>query len=84
MDQGKDKSEVYENIRHTFFLPKETRWSVLASAAENIEEKIDQVCRIIERENPIWTGFSQIQSTMINENTLTISDILRNDVIEFE
>ena len=39
--QGKSKNEAYENKkRHTFFVPKEARWSVLASAAEpNNEEK---------------------------------------------
>ena len=40
--QGKTRSEAYENKkRHVFFVPKEARWSVLASAAENIGETID-------------------------------------------
>lgn len=57
LEQGKSKNEAYENKRrHTFFLPKEARWSVLASAAENIGEKIDQVCLIIEKENPDLKG----------------------------
>jgi type I restriction enzyme M protein len=50
--QGKSQKEAYENkIRHEFFIPKEARWSVLSSASENIGEKIDHVCKIIEREN---------------------------------
>ena len=37
--QGKTRSEAYENKkRHVFFVPKEARWPVLASAAENIGE----------------------------------------------
>jgi type I restriction enzyme M protein len=51
--QGKSEKEAWENKRrHIFFVPKTARWSVLSRAAENIGEKIDEVCRIIERENP--------------------------------
>jgi hypothetical protein len=32
------------------------RWSVLSSTSENIGEKIDSVCRIIEKENPDLDG----------------------------
>jgi type I restriction enzyme M protein len=59
--QGKSQKEAYENkIRHEFFIPKEARWSVLSSASENIGEKIDHVCRIIERENSDLDGNSKI------------------------
>jgi len=55
--QGKSEKEAYENKnRHYFFIPKNTRWYVLSSTAENIGEKIDEVCRIIERENPDLDG----------------------------
>jgi type I restriction enzyme M protein len=50
--EGKTEQEAYENKnRRSFFVPKDARWSVLASTAENIGEKIDHVCRIIEDEN---------------------------------
>jgi type I restriction enzyme M protein len=45
INEGKSKNEAYENKRrHIFFVPKEARWPVLASAAENIGETIDHVC----------------------------------------
>ena len=55
--QGKTQKEAYENPnRHNFFLPKEARWPVLSSVSEDIGTKIDHVCRIIERENPLLEG----------------------------
>jgi type I restriction-modification system DNA methylase subunit len=55
--RGKNHKEAYENrIRHTLFVPENARWPILSSAAENIGEKIDGVCRIIERENKDFEG----------------------------
>jgi type I restriction-modification system DNA methylase subunit len=55
--QGRNHKEAYENrIRHTLFVPENARWPILSSAAENIGEKIDEVCRIIERENKDFEG----------------------------
>src|SRR5215211_8396825 len=57
MKEGKNEKEAYVNRhRHQFFIPKEARWSVLANASENIGEKIDRICRIVERENPELEG----------------------------
>ena len=60
--EGKSQKEAYENKnRHYFFIPKDARWSVLSSAPENIGEKIDHVCKVIERENPdldgVWCSY---------------------------
>ena len=54
LEKKRKKSQgAWENrFRYTFFVPKDARWSVLSSTAENSGEKIDHVCRIIERENP--------------------------------
>lgn len=82
LDQGKSKNEAYENKRrHTFFLSKEARWSVLASAAENIGEKIDQVCRIIERENPDLDGV--LTNTKYNDKRKYPDDKLRKLISHF-
>lgn len=55
--EGKSEKEAYDNKnRHHFFIPKHARWPVLSETSENIGEKIDQVCRIIERENPDLDG----------------------------
>ena len=50
--KGMNKKEAYSKRRHYFYIPENARWSVISSAAENIGEKIDDICRIIERENP--------------------------------
>ena len=35
--EGKSEKEAYENRnRHSFFIPKEARWSVLSKTSENI------------------------------------------------
>jgi hypothetical protein len=50
--EGKNQKEAYQNkIRHEFFIPKEARWSLLSRASENIGQIIDDVCRLIEKEN---------------------------------
>jgi type I restriction enzyme M protein len=55
--QGKSHKDAYENRRrHTFFIPENARWLILSSAAENIGEKIDDVCKAIERENKDLEG----------------------------
>jgi type I restriction enzyme M protein len=52
IQEGKSEEEAYGNKnRHFFFVPKQARWIVLSMASENIGEKIDHVCRLIEREN---------------------------------
>ena len=54
---GKSEKAAYENKnRHYFFIPKEARWSVLSKVSENIGERIDHVCRIIQRETPDLDG----------------------------
>ena len=45
---------------------------VSSSAAENIGEKIDNMCRIMESENPDLDGVL-IQNTLINENIQMIN-----------
>jgi type I restriction enzyme M protein len=75
--QGKSQKEAYENKnRHYFFVPKNARWSVLASTAENIGEKIDTVCHIIERENRDLDGVLTNTSIMIKENSLMTNFVL--------
>ena len=53
---GMNKKEAYSKRRHYFYIPDNVRWSVLSSTAENIGEIIDDICRIIERENPYLDG----------------------------
>lgn len=80
--QGRSKNEAYENRRrHSFFIPKETRWSMLASAAENIGGEIDVVCRIIERENPGLDGV--LTNTKYNDKRKYPDDKLRKLISHF-
>jgi hypothetical protein len=73
---GKSKTEAYENRRrHYFFVPPNARWLVLSSAAENIGEKIDDVCRLIERENKDLEGVltnTKLEWTPFFGNTFSI------------
>ena len=80
--QGKSHKEAWENrYRHTFFVPKEARWSVLSSTAENIGEKIDHVCRLIERENPDLEGV--LTNTRYNDKRKYPDDKLRALISHF-
>jgi type I restriction enzyme M protein len=80
--QGKSQKEAYENKnRHYFFVPKNARWSVLASTAENIGEKIDNVCHIIERENRDLDGV--LTNTRYNDKRKYPDDKLRALISHF-
>jgi type I restriction enzyme M protein len=82
MKEGKSEKEAYENKnRHYFFLPQKVRWSVLSKTSENIGEKIDQVCRIIERENPDLDGV--LTNTSYNEKRKYPDDKLRKLISHF-
>jgi type I restriction enzyme M protein len=80
--QGKSQKDAYENRRrHTFFVPENARWPVLSSAAENIGEKIDDVCRIIERENKDLEGV--LTNTKYNDKRKYPDDKLRALISHF-
>jgi type I restriction enzyme M protein len=80
--EGKSQKEAYENKnRHYFFIPKDARWSVLSSAPENIGEKIDHVCKVIERENPDLDGV--LTNTKYNDKRKYPDDKLRKLISHF-
>jgi len=55
--EGKNKQTAWEDPdRHPFFIPKEARWNEIANTFENIGEKIDKICSLIERTNPVLEG----------------------------
>jgi type I restriction enzyme M protein len=82
LKEGKSEKEAYENKnRHYFFLPQKSRWSVLSKTSENIGEKIDQVCRIIERENPDLDGI--LTNTTYNDKKKYPDDRLRKLISHF-
>ena len=81
-EEGKSEKEAYGNKnRHYFFIPKDARWSVLSQTSENIGEKIDQVCRIIERENPDLDGV--LTNTTYNDKRKFPDDRLRKLISHF-
>ena len=80
--QGKSEKEAWENKnRHNFFIPKNARWKILSSLSENIGEKIDDVCRIIERENPDLDGV--LTNTKYNDKRKYPDDKLRALISHF-
>ncbi|WP_370519336.1 type I restriction-modification system subunit M [Nitrososphaera sp. AFS] len=82
ISEGKSQKEAYENrFRHQFFIPKEARWSVLSKASENIGQLIDDVCRIIERENRDLDGV--LTNTKYNDKRKYPDDKLRKLISHF-
>ena len=79
--KGMNKKEAYGKRRHYFYIPDNARWSVLSSSAENIGEKIDDVCRIIERENPDLDGV--LTNTKYNDKRKYPDDKLRALISHF-
>ena len=65
--KGINKKEAYNKRRHNFYIPENARWTVLSSTAENIGEKIDDVCRIIENRIVLVDG-NQLTEYMIDKN----------------
>ena len=68
INKGINKKEAYNKRRHNFYIPKNARWTILSSSAENIGEKIDDVCRIIEREKPKLEGV--LTNTKYNDKSI--------------
>ena len=67
--------------RHNFFVPERARWSVLSKTSENIGEKIDDVCRIIEKENQDLDGV--LTNTKYNDKRKYPDDKLRQLISHF-
>jgi type I restriction enzyme M protein len=74
-NQGKSKNDAWgDPDRHLFFVPNEARWKVISNTFENIGEKIDGVCSIIERANPSLEGV--LTNTTYNDKKRFPDDIL--------
>lgn len=54
--EGKSQKEVKQEFRHDFFVPNEARWENLAVVRSKVGEKIDEICKIIEKTNPKLEG----------------------------
>jgi type I restriction enzyme M protein len=54
--QGKSEKEANQDFRHDFFVPKEAKWDELSKIRSRVGEKIDEICRIIEKKNPKLDG----------------------------
>lgn len=73
--QGKSKNDAWgDPDRHLFLVPSEARWKVISNTFENIGEKIDKVCSIIERANPSLEGV--LTNTAYNDKKRFPDDIL--------
>lgn len=49
--QGKAEKEANQEFRHDFFVPKEARWEELSKIRSRVGEKIDEICRMLEKAN---------------------------------
>ena len=53
---GKSEKEANQDFRHDFFVPKEARWEKLSTVRSKVGEKIDEICRLIEKSNEKLEG----------------------------
>jgi type I restriction enzyme M protein len=56
LKQGKSEKEAKQDFRHDFFVPDEAKWQVLSKVRSRVGEKMDEICRIIEKKNPKLDG----------------------------
>jgi type I restriction enzyme M protein len=54
--QSKSEKEANQEFRHDFFVPKSARWDELSKVRSKVGEKIDEICRAIEKANPKLDG----------------------------
>ena len=54
--QGKSEKEANQDFRHDFYIPNEARWEPLSNIRSKVGQKIDEVCKSIERANPKLDG----------------------------
>lgn len=71
----KNKKAAWEDPdHHTFFVPKKARWDEIVKTFENIGEKLDEVCTILERQNPhlegVLTNITYNDKKMYPDNVL--------------
>lgn len=79
---GRTEKDAWQlEHHHRFFVPKEARWSVLSSASENIGEKIDHVCRVLEGKNQKLSGV--LTNTKYNDKKKYPDDRLRKLIAHF-
>jgi len=81
INKGLNKKEAYNKRRHNFYIPENARWAILSSTAENIGEKIDGVCHIIEVENRKLEGV--LTNTKYNDKRKYPDDKLRALISHF-
>ena len=49
--QGRSEKEVNQEFRHDFFVPREAGWEELSKTRSRVGEKIDGICRMLEKAN---------------------------------
>lgn len=80
--KGKSKNDAWEDPdRHSFFVPENARWNVISKTFENIGQKIDKVCSVIESVNPVLEGV--LTNTIYNDKKRFPDDVLLQLVSHF-
>ena len=54
--KGKSEKQAKKDFNHYFFLPEGARWEKLSSITEKVGEKIDQICKLVEKNNSKLEG----------------------------
>lgn len=78
---GNRKAAWEDPDYHAFFIPKEAYWKEIRDSFENIGEKIDSVCTILERNNQQLEGV--LTNTSYNDKKRFPDDVLLQLVAHF-
>ena len=54
--EGRSEKEAHQKFRHDFFVPEQARWDAISSVRSRVGEKIDEICKLIEKENENLEG----------------------------
>ena len=78
---GNKKAAWEDSDYHSFFVPKEAYWKIIRDSFENIGEKIDAVCTILERNNQQLEGV--LTNVSYNDKNRFPDDVLLQLVAHF-
>jgi len=76
-----NQKTITDPDRYDFFIPDEARWKKISETFENIGEKIDKICGIIENHNPQLEGV--LTNTSYNDKKRFPDDNLLELVTHF-
>ncbi len=81
IESGLNEKKALQEFRHKFFVPESARWDILSSASSNLGEKMDDVCRDLEKNIRKLEGV--LTNTKYNDKKKYPDDKLRALIAHF-